>query len=108
MAVMVGIRPELTWMYEIAGALLVLLCLCGAAYSALMLWRNEQVYRYRTQLAEDIKRCSQTDIERGRAWEWRYQAYDRVPYTDMLRRFWQPLPSFYGDHGFHREPEQMQ
>ena len=69
---------------------------------AMYLIRNELVYRYRKVLLEDMSRGAQIDIEAGRPWYWRYEAYDSVTYSEMGWQFWRRFDSFYPDQSFRR------
>jgi hypothetical protein len=71
--------------------------------SLFALYRNERVYRFRTGMIAQIRDVAMA--ERGRPWAWRYEAYDEVTYTEMMRRFWVPLSpeAWYADTSFLRE-----
>lgn len=59
--------------------------------------RGEIVGRYRSELIDRIAKRSGEDAERGLDYLWRWRRFDAITYYDMLRRFWKPCRSFWGD-----------
>jgi hypothetical protein len=62
--------------------------------------RNELVYRYRGELLRRVARCAEDDIAHDRAWDWRYEAFERLSYRRMVLEFWRPLDWFIEDTAF--------
>lgn len=56
-----------------------------------MLFRNNEVYHFRTILLNEVTAAAHIDIEEGKSWAWRYKVYGEVEYNQMLFRFWKPL-----------------
>lgn len=62
--------------------------------------RNEELGRLRQDYHKRIESAEETDILLGRPHEWRYEAFDRVGYHEMLFKFCVPLDDFYKDKSF--------
>lgn len=65
-----------------------------------MLIRNDMVAKYRHKLLDKVSEKSQEDIENGRDFNWRYDAFRAVEYEEMVNKFWKKLDSFYPDKRF--------
>ncbi len=76
----------------------ILICCC----SFFMLRRNDQVYAFRQILLEKIHAGAMDDIDHGRDWLWRHEAYNMVSYNVMYNKFWLKLipESFWKDTSF--------
>jgi hypothetical protein len=65
-----------------------------------ILLRNERISEHQSQILQIIRDKAEQDIQNEREWEWRYDDYSKVSYTDMVLRFWKPIDSFYTDKRF--------
>lgn len=75
--------------------ILAIIMALAASGCLVMLWRNEAVYQFRTELLRRISQKADEDIQAGREYEWRYQMFDSITYKDMVMRFWKDLFKFY-------------
>lgn len=78
------------------------LSLLGMAWCAVMLVRNQAVFKFRSQLADLVHYACGVDIKNDRDWEWRYHVLTSVSYQSMVAKFWKPLrvANFYKDSSF--------
>lgn len=81
-----------------------------------MLWRNQQVYQFRTRHSRELFKVAREDLDRTattarqnlgtpnqidyygeyrKRQDARLAWLDSVSYEDMIRRFWKPLDAFY-------------
>ena len=74
---------------------LVVLVVLAIGWVTMMLRRNNQIYRYRTDLLARVSVAARRDARAGRPWEWRFEALDAVPYSNMLWHFWRPPDAFF-------------
>lgn len=65
-----------------------------------ILVRNEQVYRARIHLLDLASDAAKADIQAGRDWVWRYDAFNSVTYGDMIRKFWKNPYKMYDNLDF--------
>ncbi len=63
-------------------------------------YRNYLVYKYRTQLIDQLCGAGNEDIKFGRDPSWREKEFNKVSYCGMVYEFWKPLDSFYPDKSF--------
>ena len=89
-----------------------------------ILWRNEQVHKFRGKLLDQISEASKADIDRAYShmrreidegkspdltraelWKWRYDAYDQVGYHEMVLKFWKGKPENFYDNLDFADPE---
>jgi hypothetical protein len=49
-----------------------------------MVVRDMVVFRYRGRVLDAISRCADGDIKARREWRWRFDAFRRVSYDDMM------------------------
>lgn len=74
----------------------ILIPFAPLAVSLLVLLRNRLVYKARMRVIGEISRLSQADIDAGREWSWRYEAFDAGPgYDVMIFKFWRPASAFH-------------
>lgn len=59
------------------------------------MFRNNSVYKYRTNLLNRISDAARVDIENLSAWSWRYDEFDQATYDEMVLKFWRKPSSFY-------------
>ena len=83
---------------SIIDKIIVTLGILFLLYCAIGLIRNTFVLRYRMNLIDRISTLNMREPEKDGGWRWK--AYDRVNYKDMLLKFWKPLDSFYPDKRF--------
>lgn len=76
--------------------------LCITAYCGAILIRNDRVYRFRMELLNKVGAAADRDIQARRDWMWRYEAFRKVSYREMMYPVWKPLKaeSFYDDVQF--------
>jgi hypothetical protein len=67
-----------------------------------MVVRDMVVFRYRGRVLDAISRCADGDIKARREWRWRFDAFRRVSYDDMMMAPWKPPSWFYPDKAFMR------
>lgn len=81
------------------------LCLVGIVFSFFMLYRNKQVYAFRSWMLDEASRCAKIDINAGRDGLWRYAPLRAEDYHKMVKEFWRPLVpnEWYEDLSFIRE-----
>ncbi len=75
-------------------AFVVLFCLAWAY----MFIRNIDVYRERKRVLAAIDEHAEADINAGRPWRWRFDAYDETTYAKMLWHVGRSPWSFFEDH----------
>lgn len=80
--------------------ILLPLLVLPTAICMLMLIRNNQVYRYRSTLIDQISEAAKSDNLLLRDWMWRYDYFATVSYDKMVTQFWKPLDSFFPDKAF--------
>ena len=56
--------------------------------------RNVSVYDYTITVLAKVSLAANGDIDHGRPWRWRYDAYDALSYNALLWHFWRPLNSW--------------
>ncbi len=61
----------------------------------LYLFRNNRVAKERHRIIDLIYALSLEDIKKGKDFNWRYEEFKTIGYTDMLLAFWKPVSSFY-------------
>lgn len=61
----------------------------------LFIARTLCVVVHRLRLIDRIGDAAIRDIDAGRAWRWRWEAYDSVSYSAQLWMFWRSLDSFW-------------
>lgn len=76
----------------------------GSMVAPCLIVRNDAVFRYRNGLLDLIGDAIDVDFSVpniGRVdFDWRYKAFQAVPYNAMVLQFWRPLKSFYPDMSF--------
>lgn len=88
-----------TWAIQV-GLILASWSVVGLLHSQLMLLRNKRLGAFRLRMLDAINVAGAIDLEAGRDWRWRYEAFNAVPYEKMLYRFWREFDDFYPDKRF--------
>lgn len=78
--------------------ILLAVSVVGMLASVVMLVHNERVSRFRTQMLDKVSDAVKGDVEAGRGWEWRYEAFEAVEYMAMANRPWVSLQRWYPDY----------
>lgn len=82
---------------------LVVYLLCVVyAISVLMFIRLLCVDSYRDGVLRAVSRCAAAEERRHEPWQWRYEAYGRVSFDEMMMKPYKPLRWFYPDKSFMR------
>lgn len=69
--------------------LVIALCMLGIIFGSYIGFvRNNQVYRFRTKLVDELYEISKLDQSSSSQ---RSQVYRSVSYNDMVLKFWKPL-----------------
>lgn len=88
-------------------SILLALCIIGIAYSVMMIFRVDQVYKYRSKVLdwayEDLPKMKTgmpTDdfMELMAELHRRQAIYESVDFDTMVRQFWRPVKSFYPEY----------
>lgn len=64
--------------------------------------KNELVYSARNKILDSISMKAQEDIAQGKRWQWRYEEYRKVTYTQMMYQFWVRPEALYKDKSFYQ------
>lgn len=81
----------------------MLLFLFVEAFLFMLFVRTMLVERCRAELITAISVKANEDIDHGRAWRWRFAAYNRISFARMVLSYWiWPVSACYTDHRFYR------
>ena len=87
-------------MITIAMILIAILTLI-LLFSIYILFKNEQVGKFRIKLINKIKEGAKEDIKNNKDWKWRYKEFDKVNYNKMIYSFKKLKPeNFWDDISF--------
>jgi len=78
----------------------IILAILALIYTfiTILFFRNLRVLSHRGKILNYIYHKNVKEINEGKndfSYRWRNDAYDDVPYSDMVLKFWQPLDSFF-------------
>lgn len=75
-----------------AAAILIFCAICAV--------RNMMVHTERIEVLTRLGRLADEDIVNEREWRWRYDAFNKISYDEMVFKIWKPISSFYKDADF--------
>lgn len=73
--------------------LVIIISVC--AFGFFMLYRYNQVYKYRMKKLSLVFKLARHLRQTGNEWDFVLRTYDSVSYRTMLWQWWRPLNSFY-------------
>ena len=81
---------------------------CASFFAAVVLLRNNAVYRERTRIISELFALAHADIDSGNFYgNWRREIYLTGPgYEEMVLKFWRPVDSFFPPVSEWRQDEQ--
>lgn len=87
-------------LFDVLLYFVLLICSVGAVFCIYLLYRNHQVYRYRSLILERVSTAAAVDIAHNLEWLWRYEQFNSISYADMMAKPFKPLDDFYLDKSF--------
>ena len=87
-----------------------ILAALGEVFCLFMFWRNNQVYKFRIWMIDEISKQVNKDILASRDWLWRRGYRDQVSYNAMFWQFWKPLKpeAWYTDTSFLKSSDPLE
>lgn len=100
---LIGYAIDMNDILQIILSDLLVVCTGVVLICFIIIYRINQVYKYRIQLLGQISLQAKVDIQYRRDWQWRYTVFESASFDDMVYRFWRPLPDFYPNKRFIEE-----